>query len=169
MTRFILRRLLQTLPLLLAVTLISFIVMQLAPGNYLDTLRGQPTIRPETIEKLTHDFGLDKPWYIQYGLWLGNAIRGNFGYSFTYKIGVFSLIGQRLYYTFILALWSTIVAWIIAIPLGVYVGRHRNSWVDRIVSLVSYAQSALPGFFVALLMLIYAKNTGKLPLGGATS
>ncbi len=169
MSRFILRRLLQTLPLLLAVTIISFGVMQLAPGNFLDTLRGQPTIRPETIAKLTHDFGLDQPWYVQYGRWLGNALRGDFGYSFTYKIGVFALIKQRLYYTFILALWSTIVAWIIAIPLGVYVATHRNTWADRVVALVSYAQSALPGFFVALLLLIFASNTGKLPLGGATS
>lgn len=169
MARFILRRLLQTIPLLLAVTLISFGVMQLAPGNYLDTLRGQPTIRPEYIEKLSRDFGLDQPWYVQYVKWLWNAIQGDFGYSFTYKISVFTLIGQRLYYTFILAFWSMVVAWLIAIPLGVYIATHRNSIADRLASVISYAQISLPGFFVALLLLIYAKNTGSLPLGGATS
>lgn len=169
MTRFILHRLWQTVPLLLAITLISFAVMQLAPGNYLDTLRGQPTIRPETIARLTRDFGLDRPWYVQYGKWLLNAVQGNFGYSFAYKISVFTLIGQRLYYTFWLAWWSMVVAWLIAVPLGVYVSTHRNGWADRIVALISYSQSALPGFFVALLLLIYAKNSGLLPLGGATS
>lgn len=169
MSRFILKRLLQTIPLLLAVTLISFGVMQLAPGNYLDTLRGQPTIQPATIERLTREFGLDQPWYIQYAKWLGNAVRGEFGYSFSYKIGVFTLIGQRLYYTFILAFWSMVLSWAIAVPLGIYVARNRNSWPDRIASFLSYSMISLPGFFVALLALIVAKNTGWFPLGGATS
>jgi peptide/nickel transport system permease protein len=169
MTRFILRRLLQTVPLLLAVTLISFGVMQLAPGNYLDTLRGQPTIQPATIERLTREFGLDQPWYVQYAKWLGNAVRGEFGYSFSYKIGVFTLIGQRLYYTFILAFWSMLLSWAIAVPLGIFVARHRNSWADRIASFLSYSMISLPGFFVALLCLILAQNTGWFPLGGATS
>jgi peptide/nickel transport system permease protein len=169
MAKYIARRLLQIIPILLAVTLLSFAVMQLAPGNYLDTLRGQPTIRPETIERLTREFGLDKPWYVQYGRWLINALQGNFGYSFTYKIPIFTLIGQRLYYTFILSFWSMVIAWLIAIPLGIYCARHRNSWLDRFFSFLSYSLIALPGFFVALLCLILAYKTGKLPLGGATS
>jgi peptide/nickel transport system permease protein len=121
MTRFILRRFWQTIPLLFAITLISFGVMQLAPGNYLDTLRGQPTIQPATIERLTREFGLDQPWYVQYGKWLYNAVQGQFGYSFSYKIAAFTLIKQRLYYTFILSFWSLIISWAIAIPLGIYV------------------------------------------------
>lgn len=169
MPRYIVRRLLQVIPLLFAITLLSFAVMQLAPGNYLDTLRGQPTISPQTIERLTKDFGLDQPWYAQYWRWLWNALHGNFGYSFTYKIPIFTLIGQRLYYTFILAFWSSVIAWLLALPLGIYAATHRNRWSDRIISLISYAQSALPGFFVALLLLIFAKNSGWLPLGGATS
>ena len=169
MPRYIVRRLLQVIPLLFAITLLSFAVMQLAPGNYLDTLRGQPTISPQTIERLTKDFGLDQPWYVQYWRWLWNALHGNFGYSFTYKIPIFTLIGQRLYYTFILAFWSSVIAWLLALPLGIYAATHRNRWSDRIISLISYAQSALPGFFVALLLLIFAKNSGWLPLGGATS
>lgn len=169
MLKFIVRRLLQIIPLLLAITILAFFVMQLAPGNYLDTLRGQPTIRPETIERLTHEFGLDKPWYVQYWMWLKNAVQGNFGYSFSYKIPIFVLIGQKLYYTFILAFWSMVLAWVIGIPLGIFAALHRNSLADRLVSIVSYAQSALPGFFVALVLLIIAKNTGKLPLGEATS
>src|SRR5688500_13419387 len=115
MTRYIVRRVLQIIPLLLAVTLLSFAVMQLAPGNYLDTLRGQPTIEPATIEKLTRDFGLDQPWYVQYWHWLINAAQGNFGHSFTSKIEVFTLIGQRLYYTLILSFWSMVIAWLIGI------------------------------------------------------
>jgi peptide/nickel transport system permease protein len=169
MTKYIAKRILQLIPLLLAVTLLSFAVMQLAPGDYLDTLRGQPTIRPETIEQLRVQFGLDKPWYVQYVNWLFNALRGNFGYSFTYKQPVFDLIGDRLYYTFWMSFWSMILAWALALPLGVYAATHRNGWADRIVSLLSYTQTALPSFFVALLFMMFAKNTGLLPIGGATS
>lgn len=169
MARFIGLRLLQLIPLLLAVTIISFGVMQLAPGDYLDTLRGQPTIQPATIEKLRHDFGLDKPWFVQYGLWLRNAIQGNFGYSFTYKIEATTLIGQRLYYTFLLSLWSTILSWAIAIPLGIYIATHRNGIVDRLANFIAFAGISLPGFFVALLAMKYAANTGHFPVGGATS
>ncbi len=169
MTRFISRRLLQIIPLLLAVTLISFGVMQLAPGDYLDTLRGQPTIRPETIERLRVAFGLDQPWYVQYSRWLWNALHGDFGYSFTYKIGVFTLIGQRLYYTFLLSLFSTFFAWAVAIPLGIYIARHRNGIVDRLANLFAFAAISLPGFFVALLAMWFAQQYHQFPVGGATS
>ena len=169
MTRFISRRLLQIIPLLLAITLISFGVMQIAPGDYLDTLRGQPTIRPETIESLRLAFGLDKPWYVQYGHWLVNALHGDFGYSFTYKIGVFTLIGQRVYYTLLLAIWSTIFSWAIAIPLGIYIARHRNSFADRLANVIAFMGISLPGFFVALLALWFAQESHLLPVGGATS
>jgi peptide/nickel transport system permease protein len=123
MSRFILRRILQLGPLLLGITLISFGVMQLAPGDYLDTLRGQPTIRPETIERLRVQYGLvENPnfgdYLGMYWRWLWNALQGNFGYSFTYKIDVWTLILQRVYYTFILSFWATVLAWVIAIPLA---------------------------------------------------
>lgn len=169
MKHFILRRLLQLVPLLLAVTIISFGVMQLAPGDYLDTLRGQPTIRPETIAKLRTDFGLDKPLYVQYGRWLWNALHGDFGYSFTYKISATTLIVQRLYYTFILSLWATIFSWVVAIPLGVYIARHRNGFADRAANFIAFAGISLPGFFMALLAMKLASQTHYFPVGGATS
>ena len=169
MGRFILRRILQLLPLLLGMTLISFGVMQLAPGDYLDQLRGQPQIRPETIVRLREQFGLDRPWYEQYVRWLINAFQGNFGYSFTYKIEVFTLIGQRLYYTFLLSFWSMLFAWVVAIPLGIYVARRRNSIGDRVWNFIAFMGISLPGFFVALLAMLLAQQTGWFPVGGATS
>lgn len=169
MLRFILRRLLQMVPLVLGITLISFAVMQLAPGDYLSSLKGNPQIRPETIERLRRDFGLDQPWPIQYVKWLGNALRGDFGYSFDKKVPAFTLIKQRLYYTFLLSFWSTIFAWTIAIPLGIYIARHRNTVADRLANFFAFAGISLPGFFVALLMLMLAGLTGWFPIGGATS
>jgi peptide/nickel transport system permease protein len=169
MARFIARRILQLLPLLLGITIVSFSVMQLAPGDYLDQLRGQPQIRPEYVERLRQQFGLDRPSYEQYFYWLSNALQGNFGYSFTYKIEVFTLIGQRLYYTFLLSFWSTVFAWSVAIPLGIYVARRRNSFGDRFWNFIAFMGISLPGFFVALLAMLLAQKTGWFPVGGATS
>lgn len=169
MLRLIGRRLLQLLPILLGIVVISFCVMQLAPGDFLTSLRGQPQIKPETIERLSKDFGLDKPWYEQLGLWLWNALHGNFGFSYTYKIGVFSLIGQRLYYTVLLSLCATILAWGIALPLGIYTATHRNTFLDRAANFLAFAGISLPGFFVALLAMLLAQKTGWFPVGGATS
>jgi peptide/nickel transport system permease protein len=169
MLRFILRRLLLMIPLVIGITIISFFVMQLAPGDYLDTLRGQPTIKPETIERLRRDFGLDRPAYQQYFLWLFNAVRGDFGYSFTYKIEVFELIGQRMYYTVLLSIWATLLAWVVAIPLGIYIATHRNSVADRVANFIAFTGISLPGFFVALLAMMWAQQTGWFPVGGASS
>lgn len=169
MAKFIFRRFLQLIPLLFAVTLISFGVMQLAPGDYLTALQGQPQIRPETIERLRQDFGLDLPWYTQYLRWLWNAMQGNFGFSFTYKIPVFELLGQRVYYTLILAIFSTILAWGVALPLGIYISTHRNGFADRAANFLAFAGISLPGFFVALLAMRLAQQSGWFPVGGATS
>jgi len=168
MARFILKRLLQLIPLVLGITLISFMVMQLAPGDYLDALKGNPQIRPETIQRMRENFGLDKPVYVQYGLWLWRALHGDFGESFTYHIPSFQLITSRLYYTFLLSFFSTIFAWAIAIPVGIYVATHRNSVMDRVLNFVAFAGISLPGFFMAILLLLWAKNTGWFPIGGAT-
>ncbi len=169
MARFIARRLLQLLPLLVGITLISFCVMQLAPGDYLDALKANPQIRPETVARLEQQFGLNRPAYQQFGLWLWNALHGNFGFSFTYKIEVFALIGQRLYYTFLLSFWSTVFSWAVAIPLGVYIARRRNSIGDRIWNFLAFLGISLPGFFMALLAMKLAQQSGWFPVGGATS
>jgi peptide/nickel transport system permease protein len=169
MLRFILRRLLQTIPLLLGITLISFTVMQLAPGDYLTQMRANPQINPETIERLRANFGLDKPAWLQYLLWLKNALMGNFGFSFTYKIPVFQLIGQYVFNTLLLAVTTMIFSWLVAIPMGIYAATHKNGTIDRIVSVAAFSGISLPSFFVALLALLFAQKTGWFPVGGMES
>lgn len=169
MLRFILRRLLQTIPLLMGITFISFMVMQLAPGDYLTQMRANPQVNPETIERLRTSFGLDKPWFVQYLLWLKNAVTGNFGYSFSYKVPVFSLIGQYTAATLLLAATSLIFAWIVAVPLGIYAALHKNGLIDRLASFLAFAWISSPGFFIALLALLFAQKTGWFPVGGMQS
>jgi peptide/nickel transport system permease protein len=169
MLRFILRRLLQMIPLLLGITFISFMVMQLAPGDYLTQMQGNPQVNPETIERLRTSFGLDRPWYVQYFLWLKNAAMGDFGYSFSYKLPVFTLIGQYVMATLLLSVASLIFAWVVAIPLGVYAAVHKNGIIDRLASFIAFAGISAPGFFVALLALLLAQKTGWFPVGGMQS
>src|SRR5438067_2245141 len=169
MVRFILVRILQMIPLVIGITLISFMVMQLAPGDYLDQMRANPAVSPATVERLSRSFGLDKPWYIQYGLWLKNAVTGDFGYSFTYKIPVFSLIGIYVKNTLILAVTSLIISWIIGLPLGIFAATHKNGIIDKFASLTAFTFISLPGFFMGLLALLFAQKTGWFPVGSMQS
>lgn len=174
MVYYVLRRILVMIPLVIGITLISFFAMQLAPGDYLDTLKANPQIQPGTIEQLREQFGLiENPSYadyvVMYGKWLWNAVQGNFGFSFTYKIPVFQLIGQYVYYTFILSFWSLVFSWIVAVPLGIFIATHRNSVWDRVANFFAFGGISLPSFFLALLALVFAQRTGWFPVGGATS
>src|SRR5262249_45420595 len=130
MLKFLLRRLAQMLPLLVGISLISFGVMQLAPGDFLSQMSQDPRISPATIEQLRRQYGLDRPWYEQYLLWLGNAARLNFGYSLAYQLPVTKLIGERMFNTFVLSLASLIFSWTLAIPLGILAAVRRNSGID---------------------------------------
>jgi peptide/nickel transport system permease protein len=157
------------IPLIFGITLISFFIMKLAPGDYLTHMLANPQIHPGTIIRLRHNFGLDRPAYVQYGYWLWNICHGNFGYSFAYKEPVFQLIGQYVEATLLLALTTLIFSWVLSIPMGVYAAQHRNGFVDRLFSTIAFCGVSLPGFFVALLALLWAQKTGWLPVGGMES
>jgi peptide/nickel transport system permease protein len=169
MLKFLLRRLAQMIPLLLGITLISFVVMQLAPGDFLTQMQQDPRISAAAIEELRRQYGLDRPWYQQYFFWLANAARLNFGYSLAYHVPVTTLIGERMFNTFVLSLASLIFAWTLAIPLGIIAAVRRNSWIDRVASFFSFAGISIPGFFFALLLLLFAQRTGWFPVGGMRS
>ncbi len=169
MIGYILRRLSITIPTLLVISLLVFFLMNLAPGDFLDTARAQRDISPEVIQKLEKDYGLDKPWTIQYVRWLQKAVVLDFGYSWTYKVNVSDLLIQRVPATIGLALASLLLAWIIALPLGVLAAIYKGSIFDRISSGLAYAAISLPEFFVALLALYFAAATGLFPVGGLSS
>lgn len=166
---FVLRRILQTIPLLIGITFISFLIMKMAPGDYLSQMRANPQISPETIRRLQHDYGLDKPPLFQYFYWLKNAVMGNFGYSFAYKLPVFHLVGLYALNTLLLAATSLIFSWAVAIPMGIYAATHKNGFLDRLFSLIAFSGISLPGFFVALVALLVAQKTGLFPIGGMES
>lgn len=169
MIRFLLKRLLNMLPILIGISFISFAILRLAPGDFVTTLSQDPNLSQEAVLRMRADYGLDKPWLVQYFLWLGNAVRLNFGYSLAYHIPVVSLLTQRLGNTFLLSFCALVFSWGLAIPLGILAAVRRNSLIDRLISLFAFTGISLPGFFLALLLLLLAQKTGWFPIGGMHS
>jgi peptide/nickel transport system permease protein len=168
---YVVKRMLQALVTLLLASMLCFAIIELAPGNYVDTLSQNPKISPETLQQYKEQFGLDKPAIEQYGLWLQQIVtRGNFGTSFVYQRSVASLLWERVPATLLMAIASLIVTWAIAIPLGIVAAVNQNKTVDRILQVVSYTGQGFPSFITALLLLFFAQNTSPLfPVGGMTS
>ncbi|MCX7737955.1 MAG: ABC transporter permease [Hydrogenothermaceae bacterium] len=169
MILYILKRLYQLIPLVVGITFLSFIIVQLAPGDYLDQLRMNPQISEKTINDMVKVYGLDKPLIIQYINWLLNALRFDLGYSFSYQMPVLELIKDRLFNTLFLSVVSGLIAWLLAIPLGIVAALKPNSLVDRFIQVFSFTFMSMPGFFFAFLMLFFAVKTGLFPTGGAYS
>ena len=140
--------------------------MSLAPGDFLTPVRAQRDVSPELIQSIEQQFGLNQPWYVQYVKWLGNVVTGNLGHSRAYKMPVVDLIGQRLWATFLLSVSALVVAWGIAIPLGVLAAVYKDSIFDRISAFFAYAALSLPEFFLALLFMFFAAQSGWFPMGG---
>lgn len=169
MWQFVLRRLLHLIPILLGVSLLTFLLMSLTPGDYYTTLSQNPQIAPEKIAELRSRWHLDKPWYVRYAYWLKNAAHLDFGYSMAYKMPATDLIASRLWNTFLLSFAATVVAWGIAVPLGIWAAVKRDSWIDRGCSLLAFVGLSVPEVLLALLALLFAYATGWFPVGGAQS
>ncbi|MDX2270634.1 MAG: ABC transporter permease [Cyanobacteriota bacterium] len=165
----VVRRLLQTIPVLLLISLLSFLLIKLAPGDFLDALRADPSVSQEFIAQEEARLGLDKPWWQQYLIWLSHLMVGDLGSSYTYRIPVLGLIGSRAGATLLLSLASLLLTWMIAIPLGILSATRQHSWVDRLLQLFSYIGQSMPSFVLAILLLFVAQQVASLPVGGMTS
>jgi peptide/nickel transport system permease protein len=169
MLQHIVRRLFHLIPMLLGISLISFFVMQLSPGDFLAEMRLNPIVSAETVDQMRRNFGLDQPLHIQYLKWLWSALRLDFGYSFAFQVPVIWLIASRLANTLLLNVVALAVAWAIAIPLGIHAARRQYSWSDNTLSFSAYFGISTPTFLSGLFLLYWAYRTGWLPIGGMTS
>jgi peptide/nickel transport system permease protein len=167
MWKTILRRFLVMIPQLFVLSLLIFIMAQFMPGDPF-TGKISPETDPNRIEELREMYGLNDPWYQQYVRWIGNAAQGELGNSYTYKVKVTTLIGERAVNTFWLSLLTTVLLYLIAIPLGVLAGRYQNSLFDRAVVLYSFVTYAIPTFVLALIFIyFFAFKLGWFPSGGS--
>lgn len=170
----ILRRLLYMIPTLFVISIISFVLIKLPPGDYLTSLVRQLEESGESVDEATlvameNRYGLDKPTYIQYFFWIKGILHGDFGYSFKFNLPVAKLIGDRLALTITLSLFSLIFVYIIAIPIGIYSATHQYSLADYSFTSIGFLGLATPNFLLALvLMFLFYKYFG-FSVGGLFS
>jgi peptide/nickel transport system permease protein len=155
--------------LLAGVSVLSFAMLQLAPGDFFDEMRLDPQISPETVAGLRAHFGLDRSMPVRYLRWLQSAAHGDFGYSFAYNSPVAPLLMTRAENTAILAGLATAVAWLIAVVVGVWSAVRAGHWDDRFCTGIMSITLALPDVVVALVLLLFAVRAGGLPVGGMVS
>jgi peptide/nickel transport system permease protein len=168
---YVIKRLFQAVLTLFLASALCFLIAEIAPGDYLDTLRQDPQITPERIAALSEQFGLDQPAVVQYFRWLWRIVtRFDFGQSFVYFRSVSSLLVERVPATLLLAIASIILTWAIAIPLGILSAVKQNSLADQVLRVISYLGQGFPSFITALIFLIIAQFLSPMfPVGGMTS
>lgn len=157
------------LPLLIGITFLSFLIVDLAPGDFFSALALNPSIPPQAVEEMKREFGYGQPLVMRYLAWLWQVLHGDLGTSVGHRVSVSTLIGQRLTNTLLLSLASLIVTWLAAIPLGVLVAVRRGKLSDRVLSLGAFLGMSLPNFFLAFLLMRFALSTGWFPVGGSVS
>lgn len=155
--------------LLLAVSVFSFALLELAPGEFFDEMKMNPQISPETIGALRERYGLAASPVVRYLHWLQSAAQGDFGYSFAYNMPASSLLWARAGNTLLLTVPAMLMAWLVALPLGVWSALRQGGWVDRVCGAGSSALLTLPDLLVAMLFLLLALRTGWFPTGGMRS
>jgi len=157
-TTYILRRILIMIPTLLVISIITFAVIQLPPGDYLTTYMANLAQTGEeadqaVIESLRAQYGLDKPLWYQYGKWIWGVLHGDFGQSFSMNKPVKELIWERLALTVLISLVTLVFTWIIAIPIGIYSATHQYTFFDYFFTFLGFIGMSIPGFLLALILM----------------
>jgi peptide/nickel transport system permease protein len=166
--RFVLRRLIQAIPTFIGITILTFAVVRLAPGDPVNLLAvGAADMTTDDLDALRRSYGLDQPLPVQYFSWLGHILSGDFGRSFLYRRPVLQMIGSTLPNTLQLSVSALVVALAVGIPLGVVAARFRGSVVDQVIRVVGVAGHAVPTFWLGLLFILTLSVQIRLfPVGG---
>lgn len=167
MGRYVTRRLIQAIPLLLGISLISFGILKAVPGGPTAAYEGNPNFTDEDLRRLEAAFGLDQPVHVQYLNWLTHFVQGDWGYSYSGGQPVLQLILERLPNTLYLTIVAYLVVLLIAVPIGVLTATRQYSWFDHIVTGSTFAFLSTPTFWLGLLLLLFfGLQLRWLPLGG---
>ena len=166
MVQYIIRRILIAIPVLLGVTILNFGIINLAPGNPAEMFIS-PSISEADVELKKEQFGLNEPLYIQYFRWLGNVFQGDFGYSYSNYEPVTAMLVERIGPTLILMGSALIIAYLIAIPIGIISAVKQYSWIDYVTTGTSFLGISIPNFFLGLgLIYVFSVKLGMFPTGG---
>ncbi len=175
MLAFIVQRILLMIPMLVAISILSFVIIQLPPGDFLTSYVAQlrqegDEVDEAELESLRQRYGLGQPVYVQYFKWIYGVLwKGDWGQSFEWQKPVSELIWERLGLTMALSLGALLVGWFIAIPVGVYSATHQYSWLDYLMTTFSFIALGTPGFLLALIILFMAQSLLGMNVGGLFS
>ncbi len=163
---FLRRRVIQMIPVLLGISLITFFMIHLIPGDPARNMLG-PRATPERVAELRQSLGLDEPLWFQYRRFLTGVLRGDLGTSLYYRQAVGPLVMERLPATIFLVVYSTVIALVVAIPLGIIAAVRRNTWIDQAIRTISLITLAMPAFWLGVLFILYfGLYRGWFPIGG---
>ena len=164
-------RLLIMVPTLIGISVITFIIIELPPGDFLSTMIAECEAQGESscmdqIEIYRQEFGLDRPLWQQYGIWVADLLQGDMGISFEYNKPVADVIGESLYLTIIVSGATIIFTWVVAFPIGIYSSTHQYSWGDHGLTFLGFLGLATPNFLLALVLLFFANVWFGTSIGG---
>ena len=171
MLAYIARRILVMIPTLFVISVVSFVIIQLPPGDFLTTMVNEQTSRGEgadmaRVQYLRDLYGLDQPITEQYFMWIGGVLQGDFGYSFIYRLPVSEVIGDSVMLTIVVTLATTLFIWAVAFPIGIYSATHQYSWGDYGLTFLGFLGLATPNFLLALVLIYFANVHFGLSIGG---
>jgi len=174
MLSYIVRRLLIMIPTLIAISIITFVIIQLPPGDFLTTYVAELHASGEAVDQaelqaLQDRFGLDEPMWRQYLLWAWNCLHGDFGYSFEWNKPVADLIGERLSLSALISFATLIFTWAVAIPIGIYSAVRQYGWMDYVLTVIGFIGLATPSFLFALVLLWFSFAYLGMNVGGLFS
>jgi peptide/nickel transport system permease protein len=175
MLQFIVRRVLMMIPTLFAISIVTFIIIQLPPGDFFTTYISNLAAMGESVDQtavqaIKQEYGFDQPIYVQYAKWITNILtKGDFGKSFQRGKPVTELIGDRLALTVALSLFALVVTWIIAFPIGIYTAVRQYSIGDYLFTFLGFIGLAVPGFLIALILMYIAFKYFNQSVGGLFS
>ena len=171
MPSYIVKRCLTMIPTLIIISILVFIIIQLPPGDYLESyiaeLESQgESVDPQKIAFLRQEYGLDKPLWEQYYVWISGFVQGDLGYSFEYNLPVAEVVGDKMWLTIAVSFVTIFVTWLIAFPIGMYSATHPYSWGDYGLTFLGFLGLATPNFLLALVMLYLANQYFGTSIGG---
>jgi len=174
MTAFVGRRFVSMVFTMVLVSIVGFIIINLPPGSYLEVYRAELMVQgtstaDQQIAALEKRYALDKPIYYQYWKWIRGFVRGDFGRSFQYNREVNELIWDRLGFTVVVSVCSLLFSWIVALPIGIYSATHKYSFLDNVFTFLSFIGLSVPGFLIALVLMVFSSRYFGVSVGGLFS
>jgi peptide/nickel transport system permease protein len=171
MLSYLVHRILIMIPTLIAISIVIFTIINLPQGNYYTTYIAELQQSGEAVDLakiqfLEDEYGLNRPLWQQYLYWAFGLLHGNMGYSFAYNLPVNKVVGDRLFFTFLVSFTTIIFTYVVAFPIGVYSATHQYSWTDHALTLLGFLGLATPSFLFALVLLYFANVYFGISIGG---